>query len=219
MALSKQQVQTMYKSGAKRYDLFLRLYSLIGFRMETYRLCAIELLHLQPGDRVLELGCGTGLNFPHIIEKIGPEGRLIGVDFTAEMLACARERVEQSGWKNIELIQSDIAEYDFPEGINKVLSTGVFGFITEYDRVIEAASHALVPDGRLAIMDCKYPKRWPLWLLKLFVRLGQSFGLTHDYFNHHCWASVERHFQEAVLEEMYGGMMYVSCGTTPLPKA
>jgi demethylmenaquinone methyltransferase/2-methoxy-6-polyprenyl-1,4-benzoquinol methylase len=219
MVLSRQEIQDSYQSGAKRYDLFVKFYRLIGFRIETYRSRAIELLHLQQGDFVVELGCGTGLNFPLILEQIGPQGRLIGVDLTLGMLACAHERVEHFGWKNVELIQSDIAEYNFPEGVNKVLSTGVFGFVAGYDSVIESLSHTVVPGGRLVIMDGKQPERWPSWLLKLFVRIGRPFGLTLGYLDHHTWESVERHFQEVVLEEMYGGMMYISSGMAPLPKA
>lgn len=219
MALSKQKVQAKYQSGAKYYDFYVRLYRLIGFRIEAYRSRAIKLLDIQPGDCVVELGCGTGLNFPLILDRIGPEGRLVGVDLTPGMLACAMDRVEHAGWKNVELIQTDIAEYNFPERVNRVLSTGVFGFVTDYDRVIETVSHALAPGGRLVIMDGKQPEHWPSWLLKLFVCIGRPFGLSHDYINRRPWESVERHFQETVLEERYGGMMYISSGTVPSPNA
>jgi demethylmenaquinone methyltransferase/2-methoxy-6-polyprenyl-1,4-benzoquinol methylase len=215
MAISRQEIQAMYQSGAKYYDRALQLCPLIGFRMEVYRARAVKRLGLQRGDYVVELGCGTGLNFPLIIQQIGPEGRLIGVDLTPEMLVGARERIKRSGWKNVELVQSDVAAYNLPEGTNKVLSTGVFGFVTEYDRVIKAASHALVTGRRLVILDGKKPERWPLWLLKLFVCLWRSFGLSLDYFDGHPWESVERYFQETTLEEMYGGLMYISSGTAP----
>jgi demethylmenaquinone methyltransferase/2-methoxy-6-polyprenyl-1,4-benzoquinol methylase len=212
--LSTQEIQNKYQRQAKHYDFSVQLYRLIGLRIEAYRLRAVQLLHLQRGDFVVELGCGTGLNFPHLVERIGSEGRLIGVDLTSEMLECAQERVERSGWTNVELVQSDIATYDFPEVINGVLSTGTFGYVTEYERVIEKASHALVPGGRLVIMDGKRSERCPLWLFKLFVWLSRPFGVTPDYFDGHpCWESVERFFKEAELEEMYGGLMYISSGT------
>ena len=219
MVLSKKKIQAKYQSGAKYYDFYVWLYRLIGFRVEAYRLRAIELLDMQPGDCVVELGCGTGLNFPLILERIGSEGRLIGVDLTPGMLACAVDRVECAGWKNVELVHSDLVKYDFPKGVNKVLSTGVFGFVADYDRVIETVSHALAADGRLVIMDGKQPEHWPSWLLKLFVCIGRPFGLSHDYINRSPWESVERHFQETALEEMYGGMIYISSGTVPSPEA
>ena len=216
MVLSRQEIQGMYQSGAKWYDFYVQLYRLLGFRIKSYRSRAVRLLRLQPGDCVVELGCGTGLNFSLIVEQIGSKGRLIGVDMTPEMLACARDKVERSGWKNVELVQSDIAEYDFPEGVNGVLSTCVFGYVAEYDRVIKAAAHALVPGGRLVILDGKQPERLPVWLFQLILWLARPFGATRDYFDRHTWESVERYFQETALEQTYGGMLYVSSGVAPL---
>jgi demethylmenaquinone methyltransferase/2-methoxy-6-polyprenyl-1,4-benzoquinol methylase len=212
--LSKQEVQSMYQSGAKYYDFITLLYRLIGLRMKVYRSHAVKLLHLKQGDCVIELGCGTGLNFPLIIEQIGPGGRFVGVDLTPKMLECAQERVDHSGWKNVELVQSDIAEYDFPEGINGILATGVFGYVAEYDRVIKAASQALVPGGRLVILDGKEPERLPSWLFKIVLKLGRPFGFSRDYLKNHSWESVERFFHETSFQEMYGGMLYISSGTS-----
>ena len=212
MALSKKEIRSSYDSAARYYDFALKLYGLIGIR-KAYRLRAVKLLRLQRGDCVVELGCGTGLNFPPIFEQIGPEGRLIGVDLSPKMLACARERFKRAGLKNIELVQSDIVEYNFPEGVNGVLSTGVFGYIADYDRVIRAASHSLVPGGRLAIMDGKRPERLPSWVFNLIVRLSRSFGVTSNYFDKRTWESVERYFRETAFEQMYGGMIYISSGT------
>jgi demethylmenaquinone methyltransferase/2-methoxy-6-polyprenyl-1,4-benzoquinol methylase len=212
MALSKGEIRSSYETGAKYYDFAVWLYGLIGIR-KAYRLRAVKRLGLQRGNCVVELGCGTGLNFPPIIEQIESEGRLIGVDLSPKMLVYARERVERAGWKNIELNQSDIVAYNFPEGVNGVLSIGVFGYITDYDRVIKAASHALVSDGRLAIMDGKRPERLPSWVFNLIVRLSRSFGVTSDYFDKRTWESVERYFRETTFEQMYGGMLYISSGT------
>jgi len=181
--------------------------------MKAYRSLAIKKLSLQRGDCVIELGCGTGLNFPFLMEQIGPEGRLIGVDLTPGMLDIARVRVERSGWKNVELIQSDIAAYDFAEGANGVLATGLFGYIPEYDRVIKAASQSLVPGGHIVILDGKQPESLPSWLFKLVLKLGGPFGYTPEYFNVRPWESVERYFKETSFETRYGGMIYILSGT------
>jgi demethylmenaquinone methyltransferase/2-methoxy-6-polyprenyl-1,4-benzoquinol methylase len=213
MAISKQKVQTMYQSGAKHYDFTTILFRLIGLRMKAYRLLAIKKLSLQRGNSVIELGCGTGLNFPFLMEQIGPEGRLIGVDLTPGMLDIARVRIERSGWKNVELIQSDVASYDIPDGVNGVFATGLFGYISEYDCVIKAASQSLVPGGHLSILDGKQPENLPSWLFKIVLRLGGPFGYTPEYFNVRPWESVERYFKETSFETRYGGMIYILSGT------
>lgn len=217
MALSKQEVRALYQSGAQFYDFTTILYRMIGLRMKAYRALAIKNLSLQKGDSVIELGCGTGLNFPPLLAEIGPGGRLIGVDLTPGMLDVARLRVERAGWQNVELIQSDIAAYDFPAGVNGVLATGLFGYITEYDRVIKTASQALVAGGHLAILDGKQPEKLPAWLFKIVLRLGRPFGFTPEYFKVKPWESVARYFQDPTFEEMYGGMIYISSGTATMP--
>ncbi len=212
MAISRQKVQDMYQSGAKHYDFTTILFRLIGLRMKAYRLIAIRRLSLKRGDCVIELGCGTGLNFPFLLEQIGPKGRLIGVDLTQGMLDRAQIKVKHFGWKNVELIQSDIAAYDFPKGINGILATGLFGYIPEYDRVIKAAYQALVPGGHLAILDGKQPESLPPWLFKIVLKLGGRFGYTPEYFNVRPWESIERYFKEISLETKYGGMIYILSG-------
>jgi demethylmenaquinone methyltransferase/2-methoxy-6-polyprenyl-1,4-benzoquinol methylase len=219
MAISREKVRDMYQSGAKHYDFTTVLFRLIGLRMKAYRSLAIRKLSLQRGNFVIELGCGTGLNFPLIIEQIGAEGRLIGVDLTQGMLDIARERIKRLGWSNIELIQSDIAAFDFPEGVNGILATGLFGYIPEYDRVIKAVSQSLVPGGRLSILDGKQPENLPSWLFKIVLKLGGPFGYTPEYFNVRPWESMERYFKDTSFETRYGGMIYISSGTAPTSPA
>ena len=93
--ISTQDIKAKYRRQAKRYDFAVQLYRLLGLRIKAYRLRAVELLRLKRGDCVVDLGCGTGLNFDFLTERIGPEGRLIGVDISPEMLAGARERAER----------------------------------------------------------------------------------------------------------------------------
>jgi ubiquinone/menaquinone biosynthesis C-methylase UbiE len=212
MPINQHQIRDLYRSGAKYYDLAVILYKLIGLRISSYRSRAFKMLYLRKGDTVIDLGCGTGLNFPYLIDQIGHEGRLIGIDITLEMLNCAQKRIAQNGWKNVELIESDIATYQFPKEVDAILSTGVFGYVTEFDHVIQEAARALSPDGRLVIMDVKLPNRWPIWLFKSFVWLGKPFGVSMDYFVNRPWESVESHFKETSFQQIYGSAIYISSG-------
>jgi len=123
----KIEIQSTFQKISRRYDWHMRCYNLVGLRIGKYRRHAVDLLKLKPGDCLVDLGCGTGLSFPHIMDRIGPDGHLTGVDMTPGMLACARERCDSAGWNNVELVQSEIGSYTFPEKINAVISTGVMG--------------------------------------------------------------------------------------------
>ena len=121
--LTKEEVVDIYRKRAKRYDFTANLYRLIGFREPAYRRMAVKALSLHPGDTVVEIGCGTGLNFQLLRQAVGSSGKIIGVDLTDAMLAQARKRVEDEGWSNVELVQSDAAQYEFPNGVDGIIST------------------------------------------------------------------------------------------------
>ena len=213
MRISKEEIDAAYQRNAGHYDLAVKFfYPLIGLHIDKYRSRAVQYLNPQPGDTVVDVGCGTGLCFPLLTERIGPNGQLIRVDISSEMLSHAKERVKHAGWINAKLVHSDIAKYEFPDGINGAISTGVFGYIEERRKVIEKISKALVHDGRLVIVDGKRPASCPAWLLKIFVRMSSPFGLTENYFNNDTWRIVEELFKDTTFEEMYGGLLYISSG-------
>src|SRR6266567_7248680 len=103
-----------YRKKAKHYDITSRLYPVPGYPQRAQRLRAVQALGLRPGDSVVDIACGTGLNFPLIEEAIGPDGRIVGVDLTDAMLARAQHRIEANGWSNISLVRADAAEFEFP---------------------------------------------------------------------------------------------------------
>src|SRR3954470_23718469 len=88
-----------YRKKAKHYDFTSRLYPAPGYPQRAQRLRAVRALGLRPGDTVVDIACGTGLNFPLIEEAIGPEGRIVGVDLTDAMLSRAEDRIAANGWR------------------------------------------------------------------------------------------------------------------------
>src|ERR1700761_6492928 len=99
-------IQT-YRKKAKHYDLTSRLYPAPGYPQRTQRLRAVQALGLRPGDTVIDMACGTGLNFPLLQRAVGPGGRIVGVDLTDAMLARAEERIKENSWGNVSLVQAD----------------------------------------------------------------------------------------------------------------
>ena len=196
MQTYKKQVEDAYQKNAKTYDLAVKvLYPLIGLQIGEYRKKAVDYLSLNKGDLVIDLGCGTGLCFPLLMEKIGPNGKLLGVDISTEMLSVAEERVKSAGWSNVELIHSDIEEFEFPTEINGLISTGVFGYLEERTNILEKIYKSLVNNGKVVIVDGKHPQKWPSFLFKFFVKLSSPYGLTESYFNNNTPEIVSRLFQ------------------------
>jgi len=62
------------------------------------------------GDTVIDMACGTGLNFSLLQKAVGPGGRIVGVDLTDAMLARAQDRIKANGWSNVSLVQADAAD-------------------------------------------------------------------------------------------------------------
>lgn len=100
-------VTPAYSNEAPLYDSRTK-----GF--DTYRRRIVERLPLRRGDMVLDVGCGTGLCFPFLLERVGPAGAVVGVDSSPEMLGVAAERVSAHGWRNVELVESAIEDAVLP---------------------------------------------------------------------------------------------------------
>jgi len=133
----------------RRYAALGRCYDVLSLEAPVYRRPRLRLLHLlapAPGSTVVDLGCGTGLNFPGILAAIGPRGRLIGVDSSASMLAAARRRVARSGWSNVVLLQGDAADLEGllsraavrGEEVDSVLATFVLSVLPDDGPVWDA---------------------------------------------------------------------------------
>ncbi len=73
---------------------------------------AVPALHLQEGSRVLDIGCGTGLNFPLLLDAVGPTGHVVGVDLSSEMLGVARRKTRNAPPGNVSLIEADAEQLD-----------------------------------------------------------------------------------------------------------
>jgi len=142
--LTNDEIATIYRHRARHYDLEASLYRLIGFRLPAYRKMSVDALQLRRGDTVVEIGCGTGLNLPLLQEAVGREGKVIGVDLTDAMLAQARRRVGDAGWTNVELVQSDATKYEFPSGVNGIISTLAITLVPEFDGIVRRGRGAHV---------------------------------------------------------------------------
>jgi demethylmenaquinone methyltransferase/2-methoxy-6-polyprenyl-1,4-benzoquinol methylase len=194
------------------HDFTSSLAYVIGFRDWAFRQRAVDVLRLAKGDRVVEMGCGTGRNFALLERAVGPGGAVIAVDLSEAMLARARKRAARHGWSNVELVQSDAASYEFPASVDGVLSTYTLVILPEYDRVIERACRALKEGKRCVVLDQKLPSGPASRLVPLLDLLSRPLEYSRIVGERRLWESIQRHAGNVRVEELYFGFVYVAVG-------
>lgn len=113
-----------------------------------------QLGRLTPGERVLDVGSGSGTDSLIAAQMVGPEGRVVGLDMTVEMLAKARTSAEEMGADNVEFVEGDAERMPFPDGsFDVVVSNGVIDLIPDKDTVYSEIFRVLAPGGRIQIGD------------------------------------------------------------------
>jgi len=131
---------------------------------------AAESLGARKGSMVLELGCGTGINFRFIRAAVGGEGTIVGLDYSKEMLRAACELVLENGWSNVALVRGDAAAPGFAEeAFDGVLSVLALSAIPRWKDALVKCRAVLRPRGVLAVCDAR-PFDGPLRVLNPLVK-------------------------------------------------
>lgn len=216
----KEHIIRTYRKRAANYDFTANLYYLFGYREWAYRKIAVKALKLKPGDVVLELACGTGINFSLYQRYIGPEGRIIGVDITDAMLEQAQKRIDNQGWKNVVLFQQDAAIYRPPLPVNAVISTYALSLFPNLERVLKNINDSLLADGRFVLLELQIPPSWPAWLSTAALTLMKPFAVTNEWTNQRPWKVIQRTaqklFNNVKVSERYFGLTYIISGEKSL---
>ena len=207
----------IYRKKARHYDLTSRLYPVPGYPQRDQRLRAVQALGLRPGDTVVDLACGTGLNFALLQRAVGPGGRIVGVDLTDAMLARAQDRVKANGWSNVSLGQADAAGFDFPAGAAAILSTYALTQVPEGAEVIAHGAAALAPGGRWAVLDLKVPGRTPAWLAQFGTATVRPFAGIDQWMARRPWETIRAAMQEELADfswtELFFGTAFLAAGS------
>jgi len=141
------------------------------------------LAELKPGETVLDLGSGGGIDVLLSARRVGPTGKAYGLDMTDEMLALAQEIKRKSGLTNIEFLKGEIENIPLPDNsVDVIISNCVINLSGDKDRVLKEALRVLRPSGRLAISDVVVQGKVPAKIKKsLELWVGCVAGALSDY--------------------------------------
>jgi len=145
------------------WDRWSDHYGLSESDYEPMREAAIEYLDLEPGDAVLDVGCGPGVNFEMLRDAVGPDGHVLALDYSPEMVERARARVDDHGWENVTVRRADATRVDLaPESFDAALATLSLSVMPSPEAAVERIWEALRPGSRLVVFDVRTFPSGPL---------------------------------------------------------
>lgn len=162
-------------------------------------------LGLKQGDCVLDLACGTGLNFSHLRQLVGDHGRVVGVDLTPAMLDIARRMIAAKGWQNVEVREADAANLPFSDAsFDKVIVSFALNIIPDYGKALEEVWRVLVPGGRFVALEMRAGiHALPAWLQPLPHIC--AVDMSHDTL-----PAIKRVFSETEIRNYWMGMIFIA---------
>jgi len=180
------------------------------------RRLAIPALALRPAEKVLDVGCGTGLNLPALLDAVGPSGLVVGLDRSAAMLDVARAKDARRARPGLRLVHGDVTDPQVLEGaagghlFDAVIFTYTLSLIPDVQAAWGAVRRVLEPDARVGVVDMARPSgpaAWAAPLARLACRLG---GANIDA---HPWEVIEPDLTGIRSWSRRGGHVQVRLGT------
>ena len=149
--------------------------------------------------------------------RSGPGGRIVGVDLTDAMLARAQDRIATNGWSNVSLVQADAADFDFPAGVDAILSTYALSQVPECAAVIAHGAAALSGGGRWVVLDLKVPDNTPGRLAQLGTAVVRPFASIDQWITRRPWEAIRAAMQNELADvswtELFFGTAFLGAGS------
>ncbi len=205
---STKRVEDKYRTAAVAYDRRTRWF-------EHFRAQAVARLAVSTGDTVIDVGCGTGVNFPLIERRVGPDGHVIGVDVSPDMLSRAAAKAAGAGYRNVTLIQSAAEDADLSAGADAALFSLTHD-VLQQPSALENVFRSLRAGAGVASFGSKWAPRWRVpvnayvrWVARRYVTTFEGFERP--------WRHLEDFTRDLRVEEVALGGAYIAWGTAPEP--
>jgi ubiquinone/menaquinone biosynthesis C-methylase UbiE len=172
----------------------------------------VGLLPLRPGDVVIDVGCGTGLCFPLLQQRIGRRGHIVGIDMAPDMLRLAKQRVTDNGWRNVTLLESPVEEADLPLVADHALFCAVHD-VMQSEQALRNVLDSVRPGGTVAAGGGKWAPPWA-FAVNLFV-FNTHAPYVRDFTGFsQPWALLSRHVPDLRVYDVAMGGGYLAVGRT-----
>lgn len=211
MASSGPDGRRLYDRWSRHPGLLRLLYTVVFLgRNRGLRRRSIDALELEPGDRVLELGCGSGNAFAALRTAVGSAGQVLGVDYSEGMTERAADRIGSAGWQNVQVVRADAAHPPVAsERFDAVYFAMSLSAMRDVEAVLAAADDCLRAGGRLVVLDARPFQHWPWRVLNpLVVPLAKR--LTNWFPTVDIPALLNRRFDATTLWDHHGGSIYIA---------
>ena len=179
-----------------------------------YREMVVDVLPLRPGDTVIDAGCGTGLCFAAVQERIGPDGVLVGVDAAPDMLDVAADRVAAEGWSNVVLTCGSLETAELPVA-DHALFCAVHDILQSGSALDNVLGH-LRPGATVAAGGGKWGPAWAIGLNASVLALHSPYIRDFAGFDRP-WTYLAERVPDLAVREVAIGAGYVATGRVTQP--
>ena len=171
---------------------------------------AVALLNLQRGDVVVDVASGTGTSFPLLMKAIGPAGHLIAIEHSPDMMARARRRVEEAGWRNVTLIEGKVGRVRLPVAADALFLHFTHD-VVQSPASLDALFSGAKPGARVVVAGVRL---LPWWLapVNLWIMFRARHYLTTHAGLRQPWRNVLKHVPDLVVRPRLLGTAYVAHG-------
>jgi SAM-dependent methyltransferase len=175
---------------------------------------ATTLLRLRPGDRVLDVGCGSGGAFPSLVQAVGAAGKVVGVEISPVSAAHARQRAVANEWSNVEVVLASAEQARLTGLYDGLLMFAAPDVYASKASLARLTTH-LRQGTRVAFFGSKVSRRRFGWVLNSALNLAMTrLSLpTTPGLETEPWRLAAEHLEEFVVEEHFYGWMFIAAGT------